>query len=238
MRRDLVITRVKNTLKDYKTDESKSKYYKELKISYDEFTEMGGHDRKVDKLYLKHMNDLCDYLEEKRNYRTSFAITFIMIIFTAFCAIYASFGLSNINHNVKPRIMTKKPDIELNVLYKDTQNLMLQTLPEGKTYESLNYALVNVSPKGDEGNVEYNIYIIPTKYNKTTTKLEDYYFNVDGTTVNLSQDDMMGDRIKIYTGKMNSNDISTHKIRMWVSESGFLNSDTFTFKIYVDGYLL
>ena len=52
MRRDVTLSRVQDVIKDYKEDESTSKYYKELKKSFEEYASMQIHTKKIDRLYI------------------------------------------------------------------------------------------------------------------------------------------------------------------------------------------
>ena len=238
MRRDVTLSRVQDVIKDYKEDESTSKYYKELKKSFEEYASMQIHTKKIDRLYLKHMNDLCNYLEEKRNYRLNIAITILMIIFTIGCVIYASYGFMNIDKNVVPRIMTTKPDVSLNVTYEDINNLMLQTYPASGNIEDLRYATININPVGDNREISYNIYIVPMDYEKIKANLDLYKFDIDGKTITLSDITMVNGKLKIYSGKMNTNEVKKLKMRLWIDEDINHVFESFSFKIDADGHVM
>ena len=238
MRREITLKRAEDTIKDFKEDESKSKYYKELKKSYKEYESMPIHTRKIDRLYLKHMNDLCDYLIDKRNYKLNISITLFMIAFTIFCVIYATHGFNNINQNVIPRIMTKAPKVQLNVEYRDLQNLILQPVPANGNEDDLPYAYIDISPVGDEGHMLYDIYIVPVNYGKNAKNLEDYTFKVDHKAVKLSSKDFIGGKIKIYSGSMKSNETVNHKLRLWINREFRDIYKDFSFNIYVEGYII
>jgi len=238
MRREEILNRAEVTIKEYKIDESKSKYYKELKKSLNEYETMQIHNKKIDKLYLKHMEDLCDYLTEKRHYKSSIAITLIMIIFTIFCVVYSSLGFNNINRSVIPNIIAKEPNIKLDVSYKDVNNLMLRSLPSSGLEDELEPATINIKPSGDKGDIVYNIYIIPIEYGKDLSNLNDYVFKVDDTKVVLNENKLINNRIKIYSGKMNSEENKIHKIRLWINNDFNKIYKDFSFKIYVEGYIV
>ena len=238
MKRETVLKRVSDTIRDYKSDESKSKYYIELKKSYKEYESMQIHTKKIDHLYLKHMSDLCDYLDEKRHFKSYVVVSIIMLVFTLACTIYATYGFRNLDKNMVPRIMKNKPNISLKAEYENTHNLMIQSIPSSGNYKDLNPATIRIAAIGDDCNIGYNIYIIPINYDKSKYDLGLYNFAIEDNIVNLSEKELFSNKIKIYSGKMRNNEVKIHDIRMWVNDDILGKYDGFSFQIYVDGYVI
>jgi hypothetical protein len=241
MKREVTIKRVEDIIKSYKEDESKSKYYKELKKSFKEFESMQVHTRNIDKLYLKHMNDLCDYLEEKRHF---ISLTFYMIIvlllticFTAF----TGYRYYKIRNELLPKIVESNTNVTLEVSYNNMHNFEVQVLDTEESYLNLKYLTMDIKAKGDNKDIQYNVYLIPVNYDKESIQLDAFKLNMgDQKIVTLSNDELIDGKIRVYTGKMNTNDIKSHDIRMWIdnnSDQEYVNKN-FKFQIYVDGYII
>ena len=77
MKRDKILAKAQKYLIKYSN--STSKYYEELKKTYNEFKSLDDVDLVTIKLYGKQINKLCLFIEEKENF-ASFLITLIMVI--------------------------------------------------------------------------------------------------------------------------------------------------------------
>ena len=77
MKKDQILSKAQKYLVKYSN--SKSKYYEELKNTYNEYKELDNNDLVINKLYSKQINKLCIFVEESENF-LSFLITLIIVI--------------------------------------------------------------------------------------------------------------------------------------------------------------
>lgn len=241
MKREATINRVLDVIKSYKEDESKSKYYKELKKSYKEFESMQVHTKKIDKLYIKHMNDLCDYLEEKRHYKSITIVMIIVLLLTICFTGFTSYRYYKINKELVPKIVDSNTKVSLEVSYNNMHNFNVQVLDENESYLNLKYLTMDIQAKGDNRDIQYNVYLIPVNYDNSSIQLDAFKLNMgDSKIVTLSNDELIDGKIRVYSGIMNTNEIKQHDIRMWIDNSThqeYVNRN-FKFQIFVDGYVL
>ncbi len=241
MKREVTLNRVEDVIKSYKEDESKSKYYKELKKSYKEFESMQVHTKSIDKLYIKHMNDLCDYLEEKRHFKSITITMFIVLILTVCFTAFTGYRYYIIRTEMVPKIINSNTKVSLEVNYRNMHNFEVQVLDANESYLNFKYLSMDIQAKGDDKDIQYNVYLIPVNYNNDSIQLDAFKLNMgDKEIVTLSNNELVDGKIKVYTGRMNTNDVKTHDIRMWIDDNTnqeYINRN-FKFQIYVDGYIL
>ena len=232
MKKDQILSKAQKYLVKYSN--SKSKYYEELKNTYNEYKELDNNDLVINKLYSKQINKLCIFVEESENF-LSFLITLIIVIIVIISLVsYTTIKILTTQEKVKVVIEKANSEVNLNVksytkdfkigYENDLNNIIPITL--------------DLNPHGkDNFNIVYNVYLTVNNFsgNKDNIKYT-VYIDDEEYTYNLKDSSIVLDKYLIYTNSMNINDYKKIQIKFYdVDKNDDLS--VFDYKFDYDAYL-
>ena len=234
MKRDKILAKAQKYLIKYSN--STSKYYEELKKTYNEFKSLDDVDLVTIKLYGKQINKLCLFIEEKENF-ASFLITLIMVIIVIIILIsYTTITIFNRSDKVNVVIEKANSEVDLNVMSSDKEfELKYSDISNFKDLEPI---IIELNPVSNNNyNIVYNIYFEVLNFTGNKDNLK-YVISVDGNdyVYNLTDQSIVLDKYLIYTNSMKINDFKKIHLRLFDIDS---NDDisTFEYKLSYDAYL-
>ena len=234
MKRDKILAKAQKYLIKYSN--STSKYYEELKKTYNEFKSLDDVDLVTIKLYGKQINKLCLFIEEKENF-ASFLITLIMVIIVIIILIsYTTITIFNRSDKVNVVIEKANSEVDLNVMSSDKEfELKYSDISNFKDLEPI---IIELNPVSNNNyNIVYNIYFELLNFTGNKDNLK-YVISIDDNdyVYNLKDQSIVLNKYLIYTNSMKINDFKKIHLRLFDIDS---NDDisTFDYRLNYDAYL-
>ena len=232
MNREQILNKAQKYLIKYSN--SKSKYYEELKKTYNEYKDLDNTDPIINKLYAKQINKLCIFVEESENF-LSFLVTLIIVIIVIISLVsYTTIKVLSTQEKVK--VVIEKANSEVNL------NVKSYTKEFKLGYESDLNSIVPISIElnphsKDNYNIVYNMYLTINEFNGNKDNLK-YVITIDDEEFSyyLKDASIVLDRYLIYTNSMNMNDYKRIQLKVYDTDS---NDDisVFDYKLEYDAYL-
>lgn len=232
MKREQILNKAQKYLIKYGS--SKSKYYEELKKTYNEYKDLDNNDPVIDKLYAKQLNKLCIFVEESENF-LSFLVTLIIVIIVIITLVSYT-TVKVLSNQEKVKVVIEKANSEVNL------NVKSYTKEFQIGYEnylnSISPIILELNPHGkDNYNIVYNIYLTINNFTGNKDNIK-YVINIDNEeyTYYLKDSSIVLDKYLIYTNSMNINDYKKIQIKFYDTDS---NDDlsVFDYKFDYDAYL-
>ena len=234
MKRDKILAKAQKYLIKYSN--STSKYYEELKKTYNEFKSLDDVDLVTIKLYGKQINKLCIFIEEKENF-VSFLITLIMVIIVIIILIsYTTITIFNRSDKVNVVIEKANSEVDLNVMSSD--KVFELKYSDISNFKDLEPIIIELNPVSNNNyNIVYNIYLEVLNFTGNKDNLK-YVISIDDNdyVYNLKDQSIVLNKYLIYTNSMKINDFKKIHLRLFDIDS---NDDisTFEYKLSYDAYL-
>lgn len=234
MKRDKILAKAQKYLIKYSN--STSKYYEELKKTYNEFKSLDDVDLVTIKLYGKQINKLCLFIEEKENF-VSFLITLIMVIIVIIILIsYTTITIFNRSDKVNVVIEKANSEVDLNVMSSD--KVFELKYSDISNFKDLEPIIIELNPVSNNNyNIVYNIYLEVLNFTGNKDNLK-YVISIDDNdyVYNLKDQSIVLNKYLIYTNSMKINDFKKIHLRIFDIDS---NDDisTFEYKLSYDAYL-
>lgn len=234
MKRDKILAKAQKYLIKYSN--STSKYYEELKKTYNEFKSLDDVDLVTIKLYGKQINKLCLFIEEKENF-VSFLITLIMVIIVIIILIsYTTITIFNRSDKVNVVIEKANSEVDLNVMSSD--KVFELKYSDISNFKDLEPIIIELNPVSNNNyNIIYNIYLEVLNFTGNIDNLK-YVISIDDNdyVYNLKDQSIVLNKYLIYTNSMKINDFKKIHLRLFDIDS---NDDisTFDYKLSYDAYL-
>ena len=234
MKRDKILAKAQKCLIKYSN--STSKYYEELKNTYNEFKSLDDVDLVTIKLYGKQINKLCLFIEEKENF-VSFLITLIMVIIVIIILIsYTTITIFNRSDKVNVVIEKANSEVDLNVMSSD--KVFELKYSDISNFKDLEPIIIELNPVSNNNyNIVYNIYLEVLNFTGNKDNLK-YVISIDDNdyVYNLKDQSIVLNKYLIYTNSMKINDFKKIHLRLFDIDS---NDDisTFEYKLSYDAYL-
>jgi heme/copper-type cytochrome/quinol oxidase subunit 2 len=234
MKRDKILAKAQKYLIKYSN--STSKYYEELKKTYNEFKSLDDVDLVTIKLYGKQINKLCLFIEEKENF-VSFLITLIMVIIVIIILIsYTTITIFNRSDKVNVVIEKANSEVDLNVMSSD--KVFELKYSDISNFKDLEPIIIELNPVSNNNyNIVYNIYLEVLNFTGNKDNLK-YVISIDDNdyVYNLKDQSIVLNKYLIYTNSMKINDFKKIHLRLFDIDS---NDDisTFEYKLSYDAYL-
>lgn len=234
MKRDKILAKAQKYLIKYSN--STSKYYEELKKTYNEFKSLDDVDLVTIKLYGKQINKLCLFIEEKENF-VSFLITLIMVIIVIIILIsYTTITIFNRSDKVNVVIEKANSEVDLNVMSSD--KVFELKYSDISNFKDLEPIIIELNPVSNNNyNIVYNIYLEVLNFTGNKDNLK-YVISIDNNdyVYNLKDQSIVLNKYLIYTNSMKINDFKKIHLRLFDIDS---NDDisTFEYKLSYDAYL-
>ena len=232
MKREQILTKAQKYLIKYSN--STSKYYEELKNTYNEYKDLDNTDPVINKLYAKQLNKLCMFVEESENF-LSFLVTLIIVIIVIITLVsYTTVKVLNTKEKVK--VVIEKANSEVNLNVKSyTKDF---TLSYAEDYKSLNPIYIELNPHSkDNYNIVYNIYLEVKEFNGNIDNLK-YVITIDNNDYiySLKDSSIVLDKYLIYTNNMKINDYKKIQLRIYDTNSED-DLSVFDYNLSYDAYL-
>ena len=231
MKREQILNKAQKYLVKYSN--SSSKYYEELKNTYNEYKDLDTTDPVINKLYEKQINKLCIFVEESENF-LSFLVTLIIIIIVIIILVsYTTVKVLNTQEKVK--VVIEKANSEVNLNVKSyTKDFVLSY--DGT--ENIEPIVLDLNPHSkDNYNIVYDIYFTVNNFNGNVNNLK-YVISIDDEeyTYYLKDASIVLDRYLLYTNSMNMNDHKRIQIKFYdVNKEDDIS--VFEYKFDYDAYL-
>ena len=233
MKREQILTKAQKYLIKYSN--SSSKYYEELKKTYNEYKELDNSDPVINKLYSKQINKLCMYVEENENF-VSFLITLIIVIIVIITLVSYT-TVKVLSGEEKVKVVMEKANSEVSLNVRNYNKDFTLSYSDGN-YKELNPIYLELNPHSkDNFNVVYNIYLTVNSFSGNINNLK-YVITIDDNDYiyNLKDASIVLDRYLIYTNNMKMNDYKRIQLRIFDIDSTD-DLSVFDYKIDYDAYL-
>ncbi|MCH5167590.1 MAG: hypothetical protein J1F35_06865 [Erysipelotrichales bacterium] len=247
--REKIINKVEECLRNYKGDDSI--YYKQLKESFEEYKSLKKPDQVTNDIYVKHLNELCDYIKERKNANRTITILIIFSIFIIGISAFTSYKYYNLTSDLKENIIKHNGSTSLNVHFNNSLNFDANKLSDIEHFKDLapmTFSILATNKDNDDVMVHYDVYLIEQnddipEENKITK--EAFLYNVNSDTREsgvkaLKDATSKNDKLLIFSGETKTNIEENIEIRMWIDSNTNLDyiNKKYKFKIYVDGYVV
>ncbi len=232
MKREQLLNKAQKYLVKYSS--SKSKYYEELKKTYNEYKNLDNTDPVVNKLYTNQLNKLCVFVEESENF-FSFLVTLIIVIIVIISLVSYT-TIKVLSTQEKVRVVMEKANSEVNLNVKSyTKDFKIGY---EKDLDNISPIVLELNPHSkDDYNIVYNIYLGINDFSGNKDNLK-YVFTIDDQsfTYYLKDASIVLDRYLLYTNSMNMNDYKKVYLKIVDVDS---NDDlsVFDYKLDYDAYL-
>ena len=233
MKREQILTKAQKYLIKYSN--SSSKYYEELKKTYNEYKELDNSDPVINKLYFKQINKLCMYIEESENF-VSFLITLIIVIIVIITLVSYT-TVKVLSGEEKVKIVMEKANSEVSLNVRNYNKDFTLSYSDGN-YKNLSPISLELNPHSkDNFNVVYNIYLTVNSFSGNIDNLR-YVITIDDNDYiyNLKDASIVLDKYLIYTNNMNMNDYKRIQLRIFDVDSSD-DLSVFDYKLDYDAYL-
>lgn len=247
MKKNKIILRAENTIAKYKNDDSI--YYRELIKSYKEYKKSHNNDAIRDELYLDHINDLCNFIVERK--RASFTILTMLLILTITIGLsgYSTYKYYDLSNNINKNIIKVNNSSSLIINYKNLENFNANILSDTSTYLNLKPLTLNIFNRSRKNQkMHYDIYLIEDNKELKQTEViprEVFMYNIKTDTRDngvryLNKCQVENNKIRIFSGTIETNKEINVELRMWIDKNSSINytNKKYRFKIFVDGYAI
>lgn len=246
--KEQILTKALNYLNEYKDE---SVYYKELKRAYEEYQTLVTNDPVTNELFVKHINDLCDFLKKRKNANTTITCLVFFIILIVALTSFTAVKYYNLSSDLKRNIVNHNGSTSLNVQFNNPERFEANKLSDMANYMSLDPLTftILVTNKNDlDLKVHYDVYLIE----ENSEVIEDnlisrdafvYYINSsnrESGIKTLKDTTEVKGKLLLFSGEVNTNKEELVSLRMWIDSNtnvDYLNKK-YKFKLYVDGYVI
>ena len=233
MKREQILTKAQKYLIKYSN--STSKYYEELRKTYNEYKELDNTDPVINKLYAKQLNKLCIFVEESENF-LSFLVTLIIVIIVIIILVSYT-TVKVINTKEKVNVVIEKANSEVSLDVKTyTKDFKLSYASDN--YKELYPIYLELNPRSkDKFNIVYNIYLDINNFNGDINNLK-YVVTIDNNDYIYSLKDrsIVLDKYLIYTNNMKINDYKKIQLRIYDTNPDD-DLSVFDYSLSYDAYL-
>ena len=205
-------------------------------------------DKETNNLYLKHIEELCELMIEKKHANFILIAAVIVFLGISYMAINSSLKYYNASNALNQSIIKANRRVSMLVAYKDLENFNAVNLSDNESFmnlKPLSLSVVSTSMDNEQFPVKYNIYLIPQNDDLSDDEIIDenlfyYHINTDngGSDIKSMKDCFVkNNKILLYSGEMLSNSKENIDIRMWINNSNkvdYLNKK-YRFKLFVEG---
>lgn len=247
--KDNTLTKVQEYLEKYKDDDSI--YYKELKKSFEEYKQLDLKDKVTNDLYIKHLNELCDFIKSKRNAGKIMFMLITSSIFIILLCCFTTYKYYQLSRDLESNVLFRNGSTSLSINYSNMENFDANTLSNDSDYknlEPLTLTLYANDKNNKKRNFHYDVYLVEQNddiekdsilskdaflYNVSSKNKESGIKGLKNATINK-------DRMLIFSGEMLTNTEEQIDLRMWIdsnTELDYINKK-YKFKLYVEGYVL
>ncbi|MCX4248942.1 MAG: hypothetical protein OSJ65_04175 [Bacilli bacterium] len=247
--KESVLRKSESYLEKYKDDNSI--YYKELKKSFKEYKNIELKDKVTNDLYIKHLNELCEFIKSKKNANKIIFALITSCVFIIIISCFTTYKYYELAHNIENNVLFKNGSTYLTVNYGNFDNFDANTLSDVSSYKNLEPLTLTILASNRENKQKrfhYDVYLIEENqglqsesvlskdallYNVNTTKKESGIKSLKNATVNKN-------RLLIYSGEMLTNQEEEIDLRLWIDSNTDLDymSKKFKFKLFVEGYVI
>lgn len=243
------LKKTKNYLEKYKDDNSI--YYQELKKSYEEFKHLELKDKVTNDLYIKHLNELCDFIKNKKNANR---IMFLLITSSIFIILLCSFTTMKyyqLSHDLESNVLFRNGSTSLSVNYSNVEKFNANTLSDDANFkylEPLTLNLLAYDKSNKQRPFHYDIYLVPQNDDISEENLlskDAFLYNVSTGTKesgikSLKNATMNKNKMLVFSGEMLTNNENQIDLRMWIDSNTDIDyiNKKYKFKIFVEGYVL
>lgn len=247
--KEKILAKVKTYLDKYKGDDSI--YYKQLESSYEEYQKLELSDKVTNDLFIKHLNELCDFIKSRKHANRTIMVLVIFSCFIIGLSLFSTFKYYNLSTDLKKNILKHNGSTSLNLVFNNTLNFNANTLSDRESYmnlEPLEFTLIASNKDNDDVEVHYDVYLVEDNGDLPEDKIlskDAFLYNVSSDSkesgVKALKDATVKDKkMLIFSGKTKTNEEEKIDLRMWIDSNTNLDyiNKKYKFKIYVDGYVI
>lgn len=232
MKEQKVISKAKQVLITNKGNTST--YYKELKKTLQEYSELKNKDKTTINLYLEHITNLCDLIDENKNVNTTLGIVIIAIVAMLIITITLTIKYYEIKYDIKDDVIKINNNASLVVEYENLDTYKLNYSDNYENTEPIKIKIKGVSKDNIKRKMHYDIYIRPLSKEIPKDKIN-YLIGKDNGIKNLNNVTINDESILIYSGMIECGRKKELNLYMWLNDYNYVNN-VFYYEIYVDGY--
>ena len=243
MKKNNRIKRVEFILDKYKR--KNDSYMEELRTTYDEYKSLVYKDKATINLYVRHMEDLCNIIEESHSGFLTIILMFIILILTSVISVNFNLRYQEVKDNLDESIIKANAETNMQVTYVNLESFSILQISD-EDYISQKPITINIksSSKNYVGSLVYRVYMVPKNNNKKIINTDNIKYTLDVSGGNIGINKLSDatktrdNKILLYEGTMNSNDEVNIDYYMWLDKSAKINQDeAFNFIFYIDGYV-
>lgn len=247
--KEKILKKVEDYLKKYKGDTSK--YYEQLVKSYNEYKKLDLKDDKNNDLYIKHLDELCEYIKERKNANKTITLLVIFSIFIIGLSIFITYKYYNLSTDLRNNIFKHNGSTSLNVHFDSSFGFDANKLSDIENFKDLTpltFTILASNKKKNDIKVHYDVYLVEQNDDiKDEDKIsrEAFLYNVNSDikesgVKSLKDATIKNGKMLIFSGETMVNTEEKLELRMWIdsnTELDYINKK-YKFKIYVDGYVV
>lgn len=247
--KEKILRKVEDYLKKYKGDTSI--YYEQLVKSYNEYKTMDLKEDKNNDLYIKHLDELCEYIKERRNANKTITLLVLFSIFIIGLSIFITYKYYNLSADLKNNIFKHNGSTSLNVYFDSSIGFDANKLSDIENFKDLtplSFTILASNKKHNDIKVHYDVYLVEQNddiIDEGKISREAFLYNVNSDDKEsgvkaLKDATIKNGRLLIFSGETMTNVEEKLELRMWIdsnTELDYINKK-YKFKIYVDGYVV
>lgn len=247
--KEKILLKVEEYLKKYKGDDSI--YYEQLKSSYEEYKVLNLPDKVTNDLYIKHLNELCEFIKNRKNANSTIIMLIIFSLLIIGIASFTTYKYYTLSSDLKKNIFKHNGSTSINVNFNNSLNFNANTLSDLESYKNLtplSFTILASNKDYDDLKVHYDVYLIEQNDNIPEGSLitkDAFLYNVNSSIREsgpkaLKDATIKNNKLLIFSGEVTTNVEEEIELRMWIDSNtniDYLNKK-YKFKIYVDGYVV
>lgn len=247
--KEVTLKKVETYLEKYKDDTSI--YYEELKKSYKEYKDIDLKDKVTNDLYIKHLNELCDFIKSKKNANRTMFMLITSSIFIIILCCFTTVKYYQLAHDLESNVLFRNGSTSLSVNYSNVENFDANTLSDDANFrylEPLTLTLLAHDKSNKQKLFHYDVYLIEQNEDIPSENIlskDAFLYNVssrnkESGVKGLKNATMKKNRMLIFSGEMPTNEEEQIDLRMWIDSNtdvDYINKK-YKFKLFVEGYVL
>lgn len=247
--KEKILNKAHEFLVNYEGDESV--YYQELKRAYEEYKKLELSDEVTNELFKKHINDLCDFLNKRKNANATITCLITFIVLIIFLTSFTAIKYYNLSEDLKRSIINHNGSTSLNVEYNNVENFQANKLSDETNFmnlDPLSFSIIATNKDNLDLRVHYDVYLIEENDDIPASDVltkEAFLYHVNSSSrqsgiKSLGTATKTKNKLLIFSGEVATNTRETIDLRMWIDSNTTLDyiNKKYKFKLYVDGYVI
>ena len=243
-----ILDKVELYLEQYKDDNSI--YYQELKKSYNEYKHIDLKDKVTNDLYIKHLNELCDFIKSKKHANRIIFMLIVSSIFIIILSCFTTLKYYELSRNLESNVLLRNGSTNLNINYGNMEKFNVNSLSDEYNFMNLEPLTITILPYNKTNKQQpfhYDVYLVEENNdieNDNFLSKDAFLYNISTSNKEsgikyLKNAKKRKKRLLIFSGETLTNQEEEIELRMWIDSNTNLDyiNKKYKFKIYIEGYI-